>query len=195
MTGGPAAGVGRPGSSGPERPSGRPGPSGWRQGRSVLQAAGHAGAGRSSSPPSGILRESVLGGPGRDGRCGGARQPPDAGPGATTMPRSEAQIAAARANGLKSRGPVTAEGKAVSRRNAYKHGMAGDGIVLPPSDSAEVERRSRAMQAEMAPKTEMGRFLVDRLAELTVRVQRCSRHERAATEARVLRADAVFDEA
>jgi hypothetical protein len=47
------------------------------------------------------------------------------------MPRTEAQIAASRANGLKSRGPVTAEGKAASRRNALKHGMAGEGVVIP----------------------------------------------------------------
>jgi hypothetical protein len=111
------------------------------------------------------------------------------------MPASEAQIAASRANGLKSRGPVTADGKAISRRNSFRHGMAGNGVVLTPVDSAEVERRSSAMQVEMAPRTEMGTYLVDRLAELTVRVQRCSRNERAATEARVAIAGPAFDEA
>jgi len=111
------------------------------------------------------------------------------------MPASEARIAAARANGSKSRGAVTPEGKDRSRANAYKHGMAGDGVVLPPVDSAEVGRRGRAMQAEMAPKTEMGRYLVDRLAELTVRVERCARNERAENEHHVDHAGAAFDEA
>ncbi len=111
------------------------------------------------------------------------------------MPPSEARIAAARANGSKSRGPATAEGKARSRANAYKHGMAGDGVVLSPVDSAEVGRRSAAMQSEMAPKTEMGRYLVDRLAELTVRVERCSRQERADNEHHINHAGAAFDEA
>ena len=73
--------------------------------------------------------------------------------------------------------------------------MAGSGVVGPDADSAVVERRSRAMQAEMAPRSEMGRYLVNRLAELTVRVERCSRHERAAIDHLVRHAEAAFDEA
>src|SRR5436305_7049075 len=111
------------------------------------------------------------------------------------MPRSEAQIAASRANGLKSRGPTTAEGKAISRRNALKHGMAGEGVVVPEGDAAEVERRSAAMLDEMRPSSEMGRYLVKRLARLTVRVERCSAQELAALEYRANHARAAFDEA
>jgi hypothetical protein len=111
------------------------------------------------------------------------------------MPASPAQIAASRANGLKSRGPKTAEGKAISRRNALKHGMAGEGVVLPEGDAAEVARRSAAMLEEMRPSGEMGRYLVRRLARLTVRVERCSSHELAAIEFRAAHAQAEFDEA
>ena len=39
-------------------------------------------------------------------------------------PRSPAQIEAARKNGARSRGPVTAAGKARASRNALKHGLA-----------------------------------------------------------------------
>src|SRR4051794_15642631 len=109
------------------------------------------------------------------------------------MPVSEARRAAARANGSKSRGPLTAETRAISARNSLKHGMTA--TTIPPDDSAEVERRARAMQVEMAPKTEMGDFLVQRLAELTVRVERCSKQERAANANHVARAGAAFDEA
>jgi hypothetical protein len=111
------------------------------------------------------------------------------------MAASPAQIAASRANGLKSRGPTTAEGKAISRRNALKHGMAGEGVVVPEGDAAEVARRSAAMLDEMRPSCEMGRYLVKRLARLTVRVERCSSHELAAIEYRAAHAEAEFDEA
>ena len=111
------------------------------------------------------------------------------------MTCSPARLAANRANSLRSCGPKTPEGKARSRANSLKHGMAGSGIVVPPVDSAEVERRTAAMQDEMRPRTEMGRYLVGRLAELTVRVERCSRQERAAHDLRVTHAEAAFDEA
>jgi len=111
------------------------------------------------------------------------------------MPVSEARKIAARINGSRSRGPVTEAGKAISRRNSTRHGMAGAGVVVPLDDSAEVQRRSIAMQAEMAPRTEMGRFLVGRLAELTVRVERCSKQERAATKRLSDHAEAAYDEA
>ncbi len=44
---------------------------------------------------------------------------------------SNRQIEASRANGRKSRGPVTEEGKRASSRNALKHGVLSECIVLP----------------------------------------------------------------
>ena len=38
--------------------------------------------------------------------------------------RSPAQIEASRRNGARSKGPVTAEGKARASRNALKHGLS-----------------------------------------------------------------------
>jgi hypothetical protein len=40
------------------------------------------------------------------------------------------QIAASRANGQKSRGPVTPEGKAASRFNALKHGIHAESQIM-----------------------------------------------------------------
>ncbi len=45
--------------------------------------------------------------------------------------RTNRQIEASRANGSKSRGPVTQEGKLASSRNAIKHGVLSECIVLP----------------------------------------------------------------
>ena len=54
---------------------------------------------------------------------------------------SPRRIAASRANGAKSRGPVTAEGKKRSSKNALKHGLASATIVLTTEDWPAYLRR------------------------------------------------------
>ena len=108
------------------------------------------------------------------------------------MPASEAQIAANRANAQRSKGPTTVEGKENSRRNALKHGLTGEGVVLPNEDAAEVERRLVAFQEELQPTGEVGRSLVRRAALMSVRMDRCVSQETAAFSERVRRAEAEF---
>ena len=110
------------------------------------------------------------------------------------MPTSEARILANRANSLKSKGPTSVEGRRIAARNSLKHGMAGRGVVLPDSDAAEVERRNEALQAELAPATEMGEVLVHRLAMLSVRMEKGARHASASSARRVRHAAEDFDE-
>ena len=108
------------------------------------------------------------------------------------MPASEARIAANRANSLKSSGPKTPEGKQNSRRNALKHGLTGEGVVLPNEDAAEVERRLVAFEDELRPVGEVGRALVRRAAVCSIRMDRSVEQETAALSERVRRAEADF---
>ena len=102
------------------------------------------------------------------------------------MPCSEARLAANRANALKSTGPVTAEGKEISRRNSFKHGLTGAGIVIPGEDAAEVNRRRAAFEAELAPgRSATALFLAQRVAALAVRLDRSVRYDSARTADRV----------
>src|ERR1700755_2687376 len=105
------------------------------------------------------------------------------------MPASEARIQANKLNSLRSTGPRTHEGKYISRSNGLKHGLTGAGVVIPEEDVDEVERRNRALQAELAPKSEMGEILVRQMATLSVRMERGARQESAAIASRVRHAE------
>jgi len=113
----------------------------------------------------------------------------------STMDCSPARLAANRANAARSTGPRTEEGKQRSRANAFKHGMAGEGIALPAEDQAEVMRVFAAIEAQLRPETDVDRALARRVALLTIRLGRCAAHDAAATSARVLSAGSDFDEA
>src|SRR5438270_12747125 len=87
------------------------------------------------------------------------------------MPCSPAQLAANRLNATRSTGPTSPEGRVKSRANSLKHGLTGQGVVLPVEDAEEVEDRFRTLQVEMAPNSLLARQLVRRVAFLTVRLQ------------------------
>src|SRR5687767_13838173 len=61
--------------------------------------------------------------------------------------RTEAQREASRLNGAKSKGPVTAEGKAISSRNSFKHGLDSKYFLLS-HESPEVFEAMRATYYE-----------------------------------------------
>jgi hypothetical protein len=109
------------------------------------------------------------------------------------MRTSEAQIKANQINSARSTGPRTPEGKESSRRNGLKHGMTGQGIVVPEGDAAEVELRHQALQAELAPISLMGAILVGQMATLSIRMERGAKQEFAAVAERVRHASDDFD--
>jgi hypothetical protein len=63
-----------------------------------------------------------------------------------------AQIAANRRNALKSTGPRTAAGKAVSCRNALRHGMTARATVVLGEDPQDFQRFRSELTAALAPR-------------------------------------------
>ena len=106
---------------------------------------------------------------------------------------SEARIAANRANSLKSTGPTTTAGRERSRRNGLKHGLTGQGVVMPEQDADEVGRRVEALEADLDPQSPLGQILVRQIAALSVKMERGTRQESAALASRVRHAAEEFD--
>jgi hypothetical protein len=67
---------------------------------------------------------------------------------------TEAQIAANRANALKSTGPTSPGGKSVSSRNSTRHGLAGSttaSLMASESDRAFLDDRKAQWRPEFDP--------------------------------------------
>ena len=94
------------------------------------------------------------------------------------MPTTDARTIANRKNAMKSTGPRTPEGKAISRRNSLKHGLSGDGVVFLDEETVEVERMTRALIQQLKPRHELSKGLVERIAILSIRLTHCALHER-----------------
>ena len=107
---------------------------------------------------------------------------------------SPEKIAANRRNSLKSCGPKTIAGKERSRRNGLKHGLTGQGVALPTEDQAEITRLFTALQKDLRPSNDLSEKLVRRVAFLSVRLERCEKHDTAQTSERVRHAVARFDD-
>jgi hypothetical protein len=105
-------------------------------------------------------------------------------PATVPRPRSPAQIAAARRNGARSRGPITPEGKARASRNALKHGLAAlHHLVLEDEAPSELERLTARLMAECAPESEIEARLVRRMAIAFWKGERAERIEVALFDA------------
>ena len=88
-----------------------------------------------------------------------------------------AQIAANRANALKSTGPRSAEGKSASRFNALKHGMDAASIVIPGEDPAEYEALAAHYLDEYHPQSPSESFHVDAMLRADWQKRRLQRVE------------------
>ena len=90
---------------------------------------------------------------------------------------SEARLNANRANALKSTGPKTEEGKAISRLNSTTHGLTGAGVALASYDPDLVAQRVAAWSEMRRPVTSRERWLVEQIALATIRIDQCRLEE------------------
>jgi hypothetical protein len=89
-----------------------------------------------------------------------------------------ARAAASRANGARSRGPRTAEGKARASQNALRHGMCAKKFLLLPYDSrAEFAALEGALLEELSPEGALETLLARRLIAAAWRLARADRLE------------------
>jgi hypothetical protein len=100
----------------------------------------------------------------------------------TTLPAlSPRQLAARRANALKSTGPRTSSGKEVARLNAIKHGSFSCDVVNAVLDGRDrVEEFTTILDAlleEYDPQSVRERILIDEVAACCWRIRRLLRYE------------------
>lgn len=87
---------------------------------------------------------------------------------------------ASRRNGARSRGPKSAAGKAISARNALKHGLsARKVVVLDEEDVAAFDELQGTLRKELAPEGVLQHGLVSRIALGLWRAARSDRIEAA----------------
>ena len=85
---------------------------------------------------------------------------------------TQAQIDANRRNALKSTGPRSPEGKAVSRWNALRTGIQARSVVIPGEDPAELERLTLDYHRQFQPFGPAENFLVDSMVMAEWRLRR-----------------------
>jgi hypothetical protein len=110
------------------------------------------------------------------------------------MTCSAARLAANRKNAASSTGPKTPEGKERSRQNGLKHGLSGEGIVVPEGDQEEIRRRTEELTGDLKPRSAAGAILIVQMATLSVRFERAAEQESAQTSMRTRHAAEDFDD-
>jgi hypothetical protein len=84
------------------------------------------------------------------------------------------QIEANRRNALRSTGPITEAGKHRSRRNAGRHGLCAETVVVTLEDIEDYKGFEAAIIADYDAETAVERELVLRLASLFWRIRRAT---------------------
>ena len=89
------------------------------------------------------------------------------------------QAATARANGAKSNGPITAEGKARSAQNSLKHGLTSSRVVLPHESQEAYDKLEASLINRFKPADDLESELVQEMAAARWRLRRIEAMEAA----------------
>jgi hypothetical protein len=79
-------------------------------------------------------------------------------------PTSERRAAAARANGAKSRGPVTPIGKANSSRNSHRHGLRSQTLFADPESAGQLTALLASFKRTLQPQSEIEHTVIGTMA-------------------------------
>jgi len=90
---------------------------------------------------------------------------------------SEAQMAANRRNAGRSTGPRTEAGRAVASRNALRHGLTTEQVVLFDEQPEDLARFRAELRAALDPADEMEEQLAERIMLCAWRLRRAARLE------------------
>ncbi len=85
---------------------------------------------------------------------------------------SEKRILAARANGARSRGPKTPQGKARSSRNALRHGFLSARVAVDPQSSNSFREMFDLLVARLSPGDDAELALIQEMASASWRLRR-----------------------
>jgi len=78
---------------------------------------------------------------------------------------TQAQILANQANSLHSSGPKTEEGKAISSKNNFRHGLTGPFVVLSWENREQYQTLERELLEEHKPITPTEQLIVEQMAQ------------------------------
>ena len=92
---------------------------------------------------------------------------------------SQLQSDTARANGAKSHGPLTPQGRAASSRNSLRHGFAATSVVLPTESSEEFQALLASYVDQFDPQGGVEQELVQTMVAARWRLLRISNIETA----------------
>jgi hypothetical protein len=103
------------------------------------------------------------------------------------------QISVSRANGAKSKGPVTDQGKLNSSRNSTRHGLLAATIVLEAEQTEPFLEMVQELYEEHRPETPTEKMLVETIASARWRQDRIWEMQKAAFDEDIASSDSPSD--